>query len=242
VGEGSERPPRKREYDRRSSTGRSGEQRKDGRGPRSFGNVFQEASDADKNPASAEPEIEPVDGVLPAATAEGDEGATPATPEVIEEVAPEPAEPEVVTFTFEEYLAKRNEARMNADAFGEIKPVRVVEADFSGLKTVKEDLDDLLKLGGGKKEKDKKTTQRSTAKTAVLDVGFKRPEVETGDDDHRGGRGDRGDRPPRSGRGEGGRGGGRGRGRGDGNSERAPRASGSRVNININDADSFPSL
>lgn len=223
----AERPQKKREFDRRSGSGRSGEQRKGGRGPRSMGNVSQEAADAEKNPDSAVPEIEPVDGAVPA-----DAEAVP------EEKPAEPEVPVVQTLSFDEYVAKRNEARANTEIFGAVS-IRAVEADFSGLTTKEDDTDELF-AAENKSKALKKGSQRSTAKTQVLDLGFKRPDIEVQEDDHRGaGRGDR----PHRGDGRSGRGGGRssgGRGGGDKPAARSNPSAGAR--ININDSDSFPSL
>lgn len=218
-----EKKPRegKREFDRRNSTGRSGEQRRGGRGPHGLGNVDQEAQEAEKDPSTAVPEVED-------ATAPEEEEAAPA----------EPAAPP--TLSFDEFIAKRNEARANTEIFGEVK-TREVEADFSGLKVAEDAAAALVFVGGVATVKPakaaKKATQRSNVKTAVLDVAFKpHAPVEYRE------RGDR-DEEPRAGRGAGGRGsGGRGaggRGAGRGGSTSRPSSSGA---VDINDALSFPSL
>lgn len=81
--EGKKQP--KREFDRRSGTGKSGGQKKDGRGAHSFGSESQEAEQAMKDPKSAEIEAE----------AE------------VEEDTVEEGEPEAPTMTMDEYLASK---------------------------------------------------------------------------------------------------------------------------------------
>jgi len=222
--QGDRPAPRKREFDRRSGTGRSGEQKKGGAGRGGFGNINQEAIEAEKNPENF---------VQPVVTTE------PETVEIVEEVVevvPEVVVP--VALSYDEFIAKRNESRANTEVFGVKTTVRTVQADFSGLNLTKEEkttfigAEQMLKAKSPKVLKD----QRSMAKTVVLDVGFKRPETESQDDDRRGGRGGgRGDRAPRS------NGGGRG---GTGYQQRSSNANQSRfsASVNINDADSFPSL
>ncbi len=215
----------------------SGEQRKGSRGPHSFGSEKQEAEDAEKNPASAEPEVESVvvDDAAAAAVA------------VVEA---EPVGPP--QFLFDEFIAKRNEARSNQEVFGAVQ-TRVVEADLSGLR-VQEEVE-ITFVGGVAAAKavkaGKKNAQRSAAKSTVLDLGFKSPPLNdsrefrqqeeasaaaAGGDAPRsnGGRGG-----GRGGDRDGGRGGGRG-GRGGDRSSGRPQSSGARVNIA--DASAFPSL
>lgn len=165
---GVERAPRKREYDRRSSTGRSGEQRKGGRGPHSFGNEKQEGAEAEKNPAAAEPDIdplEPIDENVGESTTEA-EGNVVVTPEV--------EEPKV--FTYDEYLKKKNESMVNVankELFSEPKNIRTVEkSEFQGLKTKEQEETVFMAKPVTKTEK-KSAPQRSTAKTTAIDVGFK---------------------------------------------------------------------
>ena len=91
------------------------------------------------------------------ATASGEEGAEAvgwvAEPEV-------EAEPEVPTYTLDEYLATRNSSRANAEIFGEVS-VRKVEADFSGLRTKEEEEDTFIALGGAKSSQRNKKDKRS---------------------------------------------------------------------------------
>jgi len=232
------RPPRKREYERRSGTGRGREQQKGGRGAHAFGNEAQEAQDAEKDPASAEPAVDGEDG----AAAEDGEPAAASEP-VVE------AEPEPPTMTMEEFLAQRAAARANAQLFGEVKAVRKVETDLSGARRGKEDLGIWGGFGASKEEAEKQKEQRSHAKKQVLDVAFKNAALEQSRDR------DDYDRPPRGGRGgrgerDGGRGG-RGRGRGDYGDRRAegsarPAYSGGRGGgggrIDLSDSNAFPAL
>lgn len=218
AGEGKTRV--KREFDRRNTSGRSGEQRRGGRGPYSTGNAEQEAQDAEK-------------GVLP--VTEGDEA--PAEAEPVEAAAePEveaPAQPPQKTF--EDFMREREEARANSEIFGSVK-VREVAADFANLRAA--DKSDITFVGGFATGPAKKAnTKERKTRTLLSDVGFtSAPVASIGDDDRdykpnsapAGGRGDRG-RGDRGGRG------GRGRGR-DG-----PRPSGAR-GPNFGDELSFPAL
>jgi len=183
----------KREFDRRSGTGRGREVSKGGRGAFGFGNPAQDAQDAEKNPDGAEAILEPVDGT--------DEAAEPEVP----------VEPEPVVFGLDEFLAKRDEQR-KALLAQETK-LRVVDKSALAGLTRKEDETDLLymadKVKAAKAEAARKD-QRSTGKQQVLDVAFKFESVQVEERDERrgGGRG--------SGRG-GARDSGRGSGRGRGN-------------------------
>jgi len=246
-GEEGDRPPRKREFDRRSGTGRTGEQRRGGRGPYGVGNVQDEAATAEKDPAAAEPPAEePIEGEEAAAPG----WAADATEEAPEEPAVE-AEPVVPTLSFEEFMAKRNEARSNAEIFGEVA-VRTVEAVTVGQVKAREEYDDLVFTTAANAKKGpkvtKKTEQRSTTKAQIVDVGFTAAPSPSIYDDERGGRGgrgrgdrgDRGDRPEGRGRGEGR--GGRAEGRGGRGAGRGPRPSNSSGGIDITSADLFPSL
>lgn len=204
--DGEKRAPR-REFDRRSGTGRGREVSRGGRGAFGAGNPAQDALDAEKNPQAA------VEGAVDGAV----EGAVEEV--VVEEVTP--AEPEPVTFTLDEFMQKREEARQRlAGLTGAPAAVRTVdkEKDFAGLTTVAAgELENYLGSSAGKAEAARKD-QRSTGKAVVSNVGFKfpavQPEREQRDRDgpRTGGRGgDReGGRGPRR---EGGAG--RGAGRGD---------------------------
>lgn len=255
--------------ERRDTTGRSGAQKKGGRGAYSFGNVNEEARVAENNPEAA---IQSVTDLVTASETE-DVTAVPDEPEV-------PPEPVVITLTFDEAIAKRNEARANAEYFGEIKNVRAVDAsDLPGKVVVQEKEEEQL-IGMAKVAKSARhSNQRSTTKTQVLELGFKAPTPDQGGyEDRRGPREGRGEGrgfTPREGGGRGeGRGftpreGGRGEGRGEGRSytpreggrgegrgfspreggrggggrggDRASRSQNTDVPV-INDESSFPSL
>jgi len=219
-----DRPPRKREFDRRNASGRSGEQRRDGRGPYSTGNIDEEAQLAEKDPASAEPEIETPDVV------------DPATEEEAAVVQPEPEPVVDNTKTYDEFIAKRNEARANSELFGAVTKIRAPET-VTDLKAKEEDLSAFIE-GKAKSTPKVKVTQRSTTKTQVLDVAFKRAVQEEDREDRRGGRGGRGYRPERERTDRPNRGGGGGRGGG----KTSPRSQAPGGRIDVFDANNFPSL
>lgn len=172
---------RKRTFDRRSGTGRGKEVSRGGRGPFGAGNVDQEAQEAEKNPAAAEVTV-------------ADEEAG-----VEEEKAePEPAE---TTMTFDDFLRKREESRLNSSLLAPAKATRVVDvqAQFAGL-TTKEDGEDTYIAGKNSKNvAGSKKDQRSTSKAQVLDVAFRfessAPVERRRDNDSRGGRGGGKSRP-----------------------------------------------
>lgn len=209
-GEGEQRRP-KREFDRRSATGRGREVSRGGRGAFGAGNPAQDALEAEKNPQAAAEGA--VDGVADAVEEEA----------VVEDVTP--AEPEPVTFTLDEYLQKREEARQKLASVAPTAARTVnKETEFAGMTTLAVALDDYVSSGNTKAEAGRKE-QRSTGKTQVLNVGFKFPTVqpEREREPRTGGRG--GDREGgRGGRREGGAG--RGAGRGDRGGRGAPRAAG----------------
>jgi hypothetical protein len=148
------------------------DQRKDGRGAHSFGNVDQEAADAEKDPSKAEVEIDPVD-----VNGEGVDVEEPPQPE------PEPVAP---TLSLEEYLAKRDEARQNSAIFGEVKIRTVDTSEFEGVRRQKEVL---TEEALSKKSAAKKTQQRSSVKAQITDVPIKfireEPEKDTRRDNRR---------------------------------------------------------
>lgn len=195
AAEGEEVRRPKREFERRSGTGRGREVSKGGRGAFGAGNAAQDALEAEKDPLSAEVPVEGLDG---------EEAAADAEPVVV-------AEPEPVTYTLDEYMRKREEARQQAAGLiGATKPTRSVDAEkeFAGLTSFSASLSDYLP-GNAKAVEAGKKDQRSTGKTQVTDVGFKFQVPQQ--DSREGGRG---------GRGEGGRGGRGGEGRGRGGDRR----------------------
>lgn len=194
---GDRRP--KREFERRSGTGRGREVAKGGRGAYGAGNAAQDAQEAEKDPNAAEPVVEET----------GDNAEVVAEPEVEEE-------PEEPTYTLDEYMERRNEARAKAAALvGNVKERKVTKdsSEFAGLKSVETVGGEELEYLPGKVSKAEagRKDQRSTGKNTVLDVGFKFDSQQS--DGYRkdrpfrgGGRGDRRDG------GRGGRSDGRGRG------------------------------
>lgn len=219
--------PRKRQFDRKSGTGRGKEVAKGGAGGANWGNDKLEALKAEKHIAGDAEVVE-----------------VTATEEAVVEA--EPVEPEPIVFTLDEYQRRRAEqTKVNSEAFSEVK-IREVSADFAGMKTSENTESDFIAMRAAKAAKAKKE-QRSTSKTVVLDVSFTAPPVEQPERERRtcdrerggdrGGRGgDRGDRP-RTGRGDKARGEGRG-GRGEPRAARAPRG----PKVDVNDASAFPSL
>jgi plasminogen activator inhibitor 1 RNA-binding protein len=181
--EGEQRP-RKREFDRRSGTGRGREVSRGGRGAFGAGNAEQDAKDAEKHPDEVEEVLGPVDE------------AAPETENAVEEQQPEP-EPQPSVFTLDEYMQKREEARAKLNSIvGDKTERQVDEAQFAGLTAKNSDLGNYLP-GKAKNQTATKKDQRSTGKT-TLDLSFKfaapqqeyrreRPERE------RGGRGGRGE-------------------------------------------------
>lgn len=153
-------------YDRRDGTGRGNGRSKGGRGSFGAGNVFQEALEGEKDPKAVVEESATI------AAAE-EEAETEVVPE--SEV---PVEPEVPTYTLDEFLKQREETRQKAIAAGlaSREAVRKVDAatEFAGL-TLKEKvaLDDYLPDVYSKAETVGKKDQRSTGKAVILDVGFK---------------------------------------------------------------------
>lgn len=178
----------------------------------------QEAADAEKNPASAEPDLETTDAV-------------PADP-AVEEAAPEPELPKVVTY--DEFLKKRTEAAANSENKAvvlETKSIRTVTADdFAGLKTKVEEETVFLQLG--KMKVSKTAAKVAPAKNSPsLQLAFKVQSEEPVADYERPQRGN--DRPQR---------GNAPAGRTGGN-DRSPRVStGPKSSVNVNDSEAFPSL
>jgi plasminogen activator inhibitor 1 RNA-binding protein len=221
----------KHEFERHSANGRGKEVSKAGSGKGNWGNPKEEAEQAAKEPIE-----EVVADVTPA-----DEEETDAPGQVVEEPTPEPVEPETPTFTLDEYLAQRNNARVNSEIFGEFS-VRTVDVnEFSGLKTKEDSEDTFISLGGNKVAKKKEQNQRSAKNAVILDVGFSVAPTETSRGEGRGrGRG-RGEGRGARGEGRGARGEGRGA-RGEGRGGRGGRKNSADNKVDINDSTAFPSL
>jgi len=233
--EGGNKQRPKREFERRSGTGRGREVSRGGRGPYGFGNAEQEAIDAEKNPANAEANGQP-ENADDAVEPEGESA------EVVEE-AEEPA-----TLSYDDFMRQREEARASSALLASAKNVRTVnvETQFAGLTTKADNEDDESK---GKVSSANKKEQRSSNKSQILDVSFKfenasenrsygkRREFPEGGREGGRGRGREGPREGGRGRGRDNRGpreGGRGRGRENRGPRDAPGAT-------LNSVD-FPSL
>eukprot|EP00607_Mallomonas_marina_P009942 CAMPEP_0182419212 /NCGR_PEP_ID=MMETSP1167-20130531/3624_1 /TAXON_ID=2988 /ORGANISM="Mallomonas Sp, Strain CCMP3275" /LENGTH=345 /DNA_ID=CAMNT_0024593929 /DNA_START=100 /DNA_END=1138 /DNA_ORIENTATION=- len=179
--------PRRRDFDRHSGTGRGREIAKGGSGGHNWGNEKAEALNAEKAPvlnemavdeeaAKADAEAE-LAGEEPKASGWGEEPKASGWGDVEapKEDVP-PPEPEVPTYTLDEYLAKKEQARANAELFGSVAERTVNEEDYAGLKTKDGgETDTFIALGSGKNSRVKKADQRSiTSKTnQVVDLGFK---------------------------------------------------------------------
>lgn len=216
----------KHEFERHSANGRGKEVSKAGSGKGNWGNPKEEAEKATK---------ESIEEVVTADTPADEEENAPG--QVTEEATPEPepVEPETPTFTLDEYLAQRNNARVNSEIFGEFSVRTVDTNEFSGLKTKEESADTFISLGGAKVAKKKEQNQRSAKNAVILDVGFSIAPTETPRGEGRGrgrgeGRGARGEGRGARGEGRGGRGG------------RGGRKSSADNKVDINDSAAFPSL
>lgn len=183
-GNGERRAPR-REFERRSGTGRDKTVKKEGGGARNWGSNEAEAE-------TATPEAEATDAT---AATEEEETAEEAAP-----VAPEP-----VTFTLDEFRARQAAERSQGEGFGELEIREVDASEFSEFSVKAKEEEESFFAGGANKQKREKARKTKAVLTGK-DVGFRAPAVERGD-----GRGDRGDRRGRGERGEG-RGGRGGRG------------------------------
>lgn len=189
-GEGEGR--RKREFDRKSGTGRGREVSRGGRGSFGFGNVDQDALDAEKHPNEAQDVLEPVDAANE--VVENDDAAAAETP----------ADSEPATLTLDEFMQKREEARQRVGSLlAEDKPVRKVDTTvFQGLVEKADDLDNYIPGKGSKSQTASK--KEKTSSKQVLDVNFKFQQNAVPEERgfRRGGERDRGGRG-RGGRGEG---------------------------------------
>ncbi|RQM26288.1 hypothetical protein B5M09_003458 [Aphanomyces astaci] len=221
--EGGERTERKRNFDRKSGTGRGKEVSKSGGGARNWGN------EDDKTEQAAEAAVD--EAVADEAKEIAAEDAVPEVAVVEEEVDN--------TITYEEYLASKKSSRSNDELFAD-KELRTVENEFesAALITKHGKTPDFIE-SNFEKVFTKKTSGRK--KNLVTDVGFTAPSIsgprfdrEDREDRPAGGRGGRG------GRGEGARGGRGGRGaagagRGDVKKSKANAP-------NVSDVNAFPSL
>jgi len=253
----NKRPPvrdGKRQYDRRSGTGRGREVKKSGGGGRNWGSDQNDAKKAE-GPVT--------EGNEEANTPEETGTEEKAEEEAVVEEQPEP-EPEDNTVSYEEYLASK--AVPDTEAFAALE-VRAVENEFAGKAAAKKDEEEgFMQMGGGKQPKKKGTGKKEKQS---LDLTFKVKRPDRGDDDRGerrdggrrdggrdggrrdGGRRDGGDGGRRDGgRRDGGDGGRRDGGRRDGGrgGDRGGRSRGNRgggrggKGLDTNDASAFPSL
>jgi plasminogen activator inhibitor 1 RNA-binding protein len=170
------------------------------------------AKEGEKHPENLEVPVEPV-------TEDGGEEQAPEEPA-------EPAEPEPVTLTLEEYQRRKEEERAKSAILGVAKATRPVE-EITGLKIKEGDgLENGVYTGSAKASKGSKSSQRSTGKTLLTDLGFKLESDEPRNREER--------RPPSGGK-PGGRGSGGRSGGGRGYAPRGPR-------VDLADASAFPSL
>lgn len=229
----------KRAYERRSGTGRGREIKKSGGGARNWGSDKDDARNAEglsfeeketngekNNSGDQKPGQNEIDGGDAATEVKEDGDALAEEPPKEEE--------EDKTMTYEEYLAQKEEQRLESEAF---KPIamRELENEFAGLvgkKGRKEtEEENFLKMGKGKQPRkkgaEKKDKEKIIPKFRVQDANRR----SSGDRNRRDG-----DRSSRSG----GRGSGRNYNdrRGSGNNDRKPK----NQQVNVADMNSFPSL
>lgn len=242
----------KRQFDRKSGTGRGKEVKKGGGGGHNWGSDKQDAKNAE-GPVTEGEEAAHAPAEDPVAANGGKEEAPTAAP------APAP-EPEVDnTVSYEDYLAQK--ARPDSVAFRPVAERELDTSEFTGKAAgAKKETEAFIAMGGGKKLK-KKGTAKKGKETLALEFKVK-AKVGAESDRDRGGRREGGGRYDGGGRGgrDGGRGGrdgdrgGRregGRGRGG---ERAYRAGpggggggrtggkGASNGLDTMDASAFPSL
>jgi len=214
-GRGGPPPTRdgKRQFDRRSGTGRGREIKKDGGGSRNWG--------SDKNEAK---KAEHAESAEKAANNAEDANIVEEENAVVEEEPVVEQEPEPATFSLDEYLAEKAKIQADNELFAP-KEEKMIDTDFSGKAVVKIVEEDYFGLGGGKKLR-KKNKDKKEVETVV--PSFKVAKPERSDDRDSGRRGDR-----RGGRGVDGKRGGRSRGE-----EKKSKGSA----VNVMDASAFPSL
>jgi len=227
-GRGGRPPVRdgKREYDRRSGTGRGKEIKKGGGGARNWG--------SDKNDAKKmEGRINEDEEIAPRADGEDNPVDIPS-----EEVVP-PKEDN--TMTYAEYMASKGKKEEAS-----LRETKNEFADVTAAAKGKEE--SFISMGGGKNKKDKK---KKEVEKKTIDVGFRVAKANADADggrsegrgDRRDSRGGRGDKRDGRGRGRGDRRDGRGRGRG-GTGGRGGRSVSTKKpqGLNVQDEGAFPSL
>ncbi len=220
--EGNARP-KKREFERHSGTGRGREVSKGGRGPFGFGNAQQDSQQAEKDPASAEPEVDAAD----------DDEPTDGNDDAAEEAEPEKH------VSLKDYLATKNQARTEAQVALAKSQARSVDAkELAGLRKHEDNLTDFMPNVYSKESKEKAKVQRADATSKVVDLGFKIVASDSSDGDARR------ERSPRPNSVGGGRGGGRGGspregGRGGRGGRNVTKAL---AGLDISDKNAFPAL
>lgn len=229
-GRGGRPPVRdgKRQFDRKSGTGRGKEMKKGGGGGHNWGSDQNDAKKAEGPVTEGKEEADSPEGKDPAAEEKA-----------VVEPEPEP-EPEDNTMSYDEYMATK--AKPDAAAFKALE-IREVENEFVGKAAgSKAEETDFLVMGGGKSLRKKKAGKKEKKETLVLDFKVKRP---SSDGDRDGGRdGGRGRRDSGGRRDNGGRGRGdrsqRGEGRGGDRTKRSSNKG--PKNLDTSDASAFPTL
>ncbi|GMI32640.1 hypothetical protein TeGR_g7013, partial [Tetraparma gracilis] len=183
----------KREFERKSGTGRGREVAKGGAGGHNWGSEKDAAREGEEAGADKEEE---------------------------KEKRP-PREPSPETFSYDQYLAKKKEeAAAKSNELFKAQKLKTVDNEFAAVKDLKIEETDFLKMGTGKALRKKNSEKKEVVK---IDAAFRHKPIQQDDrDDDAAERADRGGRGGgRGGRGEGrggrgeGRGGRGGRGRGD---------------------------
>ncbi|OEU22522.1 hypothetical protein FRACYDRAFT_267303 [Fragilariopsis cylindrus CCMP1102] len=225
-GRGGRPPPRdgKREFDRRSGTGRGKEIKKGGGGARNWG--------SDKNEAKKMEGRINENEVVATKKEGGDEESKPTD-------SPKEAEPEKVvdnTISYSDYVASKGKKEEVAQ--------REIENAFKGVTVAVSVEESFMVMGGAKQKKIKK---KKDAEKKTIDVGFRVTSSNTEESSRGGDRGrDESRGGGRGGRGRGGRGRGEGRGRGGRGgrgSSKGPSSSNKKPSgINVQDENAFPSL
>jgi len=203
----SDKPPQRKERQNNTNRDPTKLNKKNGGGNYNQGSVKNECTEAEKDSYTTVEPVAEVDG-----TEAADDSAWPtdaADAAAVKE--PVVVVPEPITFTLEEYMAKRNESRANSAIFGTLNKTSR-ESDFAGLSSKVDELPEAYYAAANAKDGKAKAgkSQRSTAKAQFTDVSFKSEKEEDTRGSGNGGRGGgRNGAPSPRGRGGGGRGGSR---------------------------------
>jgi len=239
----------KRQFDRRSGTGRGKEGKKDGAGARNWGSDKNDARRAEGAvQEGAEASVLEGGEKAPKADEEvagGDaETAEVEAPKEEKKVEEEPVEVEEVTISYEEYLLTKKNP--DSVAFKSLQVKELESNDFADKQSKVYKEEEFLNMGGTKQPR-KKGGKKGEKPTVAVGFRHARPESDEGrggdrregGGDRREGGGDRRDgRGGGRGRGRGGRVGGRGGG-GRGRGGDRPRKT---DELNVTDDSAFPSL